>query len=138
MADIVHVVFAGLLTVDTSPANADLLEGQSQLITCTITGEPAVRSIIWYFTPTGSTKQQILSTDNTAKYYGGNAQNPSVSIMNFQSFDGGTYFCSAINVVGQSNSTYTVLRFISKYWYKSQFMQKDTKTKTLWNSIQCA
>ncbi|XP_071150175.1 hemicentin-1-like [Mytilus edulis] len=106
-------VTGSLLTVDISPSNADLLEGQSQLITCTITGEPAVRSIIWYFTPTGSTKQQILSTENTAKYYGGNAQNPSVLIMNFQSFDGGTYFCSAINVVGQSNSTYTVLRFIS-------------------------
>ncbi|XP_076088318.1 hemicentin-1-like [Mytilus galloprovincialis] len=106
-------VTGSLLTVDISPDYADLLEGQSQLITCTITGEPAATAIIWYFTQTGSSEQRTLSTGNTAKYYGGNVQYPSLTILNFQSFDGGTYVCSATNEVGQCNSTSSVLRFIS-------------------------
>ncbi|CAG2239319.1 unnamed protein product [Mytilus edulis] len=108
-----YSVSPGLLTVDISPDYADLLEGQSQLITCTITGEPAATAIIWYFTQTGSSEQRTLSTGNTAKYYGGNVQYPSLTILNFQSFDGGTYVCSATNEVGQCNSTSSVLRFIS-------------------------
>ncbi|XP_052061298.1 hemicentin-1-like isoform X3 [Mytilus californianus] len=108
------IVNGGLLTVAISPANADVLQGQSQSITCTVTGTPAANSITWFFTPSGSSQQQALSLGNTAKYSGGNTQNPSLTVQNFQSSDGGTYVCSATNAVGASTSTNSVLRFIQQ------------------------
>ncbi|XP_071150174.1 peroxidasin homolog [Mytilus edulis] len=107
------IVNGGLLTVTISPAKADVLQGQFQLISCFITGEPVASDIRWYFTPTGSEKRQSLYTGNTAKYSGGNTQNPSLTVLNFQSSDSGTYVCSASNAVGTSTSSYSVLRFIS-------------------------
>ncbi|XP_052080685.1 peroxidasin homolog [Mytilus californianus] len=114
MTDIVHAVFifSGLLTVAIYPANADVLQGQSQLITCFVTGEPPALAIKWYFTPNGSERQQIL-TGNAVKYSGGNTQNPSLTVQNFQSSDSGSYVCYALNAVGTSTSTYCALRFIS-------------------------
>ncbi|CAG2198470.1 TTN [Mytilus edulis] len=107
------VVNGGLLTVTISPALADVLQGQYQLISCIITGEPEASDISWYFTPTGSEQRQLIYTGNTAKYSGGNTQNPSLTVLNFQSSDSGTYVCSASNAVGTSTSSYSVLRFIS-------------------------
>ncbi|XP_071149589.1 synaptogenesis protein syg-2-like [Mytilus edulis] len=107
------VVNGGLLTVTISPAKADVLQGQSQLVSCFVTGEPVASDIRWYFTPTGSEQRQLLYTGNTAKYSGGNTQNRSLAVLNFQSSDSGTYVCSALNAVGTSTSSYSALRFIS-------------------------
>lgn len=114
MVDIVHHL-SGLPLVVISPTDADVLQGQSQLITCTIIGEPAAVAIDWYFTPHGSDRQQKLSLLNSARYSGGNTLTPSLTILNFQSSDNGNYVCVATNAVGRSSSTYCVLRFISKY-----------------------
>ncbi|CAC5394179.1 unnamed protein product [Mytilus coruscus] len=65
------IVNGGLLAVGISPTYADVLQGQSQLITCTVVGEPAATFINWYFIPTGYERRQKLSTGNTAKYSGG-------------------------------------------------------------------
>ncbi|CAC5422035.1 unnamed protein product [Mytilus coruscus] len=107
------IVNGGLLAVGISPTYADVLQGQSQLITCTVVGEPAATIINWYFTPIGSEQRQTLSTGNTAKYSGGNTQTPSLTVLNFQSSDSGNYECIAFNAVGGSRSTYCTLGFIS-------------------------
>ncbi|XP_076112262.1 hemicentin-1-like isoform X2 [Mytilus galloprovincialis] len=108
------IVNGGLLSVTISPANADVLQGQSQLISCTVTGTPSATAISWRFTPSGSNQQQTLSLGNTAKYSGGTTQNPSLTVLNFQSSDGGSYVCSATNAVGTSTSTTSVLRYIQQ------------------------
>ncbi|XP_063411503.1 peroxidasin homolog [Mytilus trossulus] len=107
------IVNGGFLTITMSPAKADVLQGQSQLISCFVTGEPVASDIRWYFTPTNSEQRQLLYTGNTAKYSGGNTQNPSLTVLNFQSSDSGKYGCSASNAVGTSTRSYSVLRFIS-------------------------
>ncbi|XP_076112265.1 hemicentin-1-like isoform X5 [Mytilus galloprovincialis] len=108
------IVNGDLLSVSISPANADVLQGQSQLITCTVSGNPAATVITWFFTPSSSNQQQTLSLGNTAKYSGGTTQNPSLTVLNFQSSDGGTYVCSATNAVGSQSSTTSILRFIQQ------------------------
>ncbi|XP_052079229.1 hemicentin-1-like isoform X2 [Mytilus californianus] len=107
------IVNGGLLAVGISPTDADVLQGQSQLITCTVVGEPAATFINWYFIQAGSEREQTLSTGNTAKYSGGNTQTPSLTVLNFQSSDSGNYACIASNAAGKSSSTYCALRFIS-------------------------
>lgn len=100
------------MNVTISPAKTDVHQGRSQAIKCTVTGKPAAITVLWLFTPTGSNQQKTLSTTNSVKYSGGTIRRPSLTVLNFQSSDGGTYECSATNAVGTRTSAISVLRFI--------------------------
>ena len=79
-------------------------EGSNASFTCQVTGEP-VPTIIWYFNGT------LVDETNTMKYtismesLNTTTNNSTLTIMNVQSSDAGTYTCDATNVISTDNSS---------------------------------
>ena len=106
--------FTGLLNVAISPATANVIQGNSQQIVCTVTGTPPATAITW----TRSSNNQLITLDITnsnGKYSDGSISQPSLTISNFQSSDAGTYVCKATNLVGETSSQNSVLTYIGRY-----------------------
>ena len=91
---------------------AEIIDGVTDLseietnpvkFTCRATGEP-VPSISWYF------NNAVINLSDTSKYYVSNSSNQSVftsslTILNVQSSDAGTYSCRASNIIGSDQSS---------------------------------
>ena len=88
-----------ILSVTISPATANVVRGNTQTIICSVSGTPAANSISW--TKDGST---LNIANSGGKYSGGTTGNPSLTIINFQTTDAGTYSCSATNAAGTGSS----------------------------------
>lgn len=69
-------------------------------LTCNFTSSyPPVQMMQWY------KYDSDITTGLTGKYIGGNLQNPSLTITDFQPDDQGIYKCSASNLYGTRNSS---------------------------------
>ena len=76
-------------------------EGDTASFTCQATGEP-VPTISWYFNDVllvNGMKHMISVSSNTT------SNSSTLTIMNVQSSDVGTYTCNATNVVSTDNSS---------------------------------
>ena len=103
-----YILLTALLTVDISPTVGDVLEGDNQTITCTVSGKPVATDVSW----TKSSNGGFETIDRTAapeKYLGGTKENPTLVITDFTTSDTGTYICKATNVVGTASSQPAVL-----------------------------
>ena len=101
------------MSVDVSPNSANVVQGTSQQITCTVTGTPTATGITW----TRLSNNQLTTLDivnSNGKYTGGTTSNPHLTISNFQLSDSGTYVCHATNAAGSQNSDNSVLTYIRK------------------------
>lgn len=71
-------------------------------ISCSVSlveGSPPITAVKWLRNET------YLDTSDSNKYSGGTPDNPSLSIYNLNSTDGGQYRCTATNLVGTTKST---------------------------------
>jgi len=103
-----------VLNVLISPSSAEVLQGDSQTITCTISGSPQATAITWTRTTTGG--PVTLNVQGLpGKYSGGTVANPSLIISNFATTDVGSYICKATNAVGIASSLTSVLSYKGKY-----------------------
>ena len=103
-----YILFTALLTVDISPTVGDVLEGDNQIITCTVSGKPVATYVSWIKSSNGG----FETIDRTAvpeKYLGGTKENPTLVIKDFTTSDTGTYVCKATNAVGTAFSQPAVL-----------------------------
>ncbi|XP_052060944.1 titin-like isoform X2 [Mytilus californianus] len=107
------LTYINILSLVVEPDHANVIIGNNQTITCSISGQPSARGIIWYFTPTYESKVEISPENNAAKYSGGTISDPSLTILNFQTSDNGAYVCTATNTAGRGNSNSSVLTCIS-------------------------
>ena len=89
-----------LVIQDISPEVMDqtLDEGDTASFTCQATGEP-VPTISWYFNDTPVDEANTMMSLNT------NTISNTLTIMNVQSSDVGTYTCNATNVVSSDTSS---------------------------------
>ena len=84
--------------------NQILNEGSNAVFICSVTGEP-VPTISWYF------KDTAVDEANTMKYtismmsLNSTTNSSTLTIMNVQSSDVGTYTCNATNVVSTDTSS---------------------------------
>ena len=98
-----YILLTALLTVDISPTVRDVLEGDNQTITCTVSGKPVATYVFWTKFSNGG----FETLDRTAvpeKYFGGTIENTTLVIKDFTTSDTGTYVCKATNAVGTSSS----------------------------------
>ena len=103
-----YILLTALLTVDISPTVSDVLEGDNQTITCTVSGKPVATDIYWTKFSNGG----FETIDRTAvpeKYLGGTNENPTLVIKDFTTSDTGIYVCKATNAVGTAFSQPAVL-----------------------------
>ena len=99
-------------------------EGSNASFTCQVTGEP-VPTIIWYFNGT------LVDEANTMKYtismmsLNTTTNSSTLTIMNVQSSDVGTYTCDATNIVS-SNTSSGVLTVNGEPYKCSYFIYLET------------
>ncbi|CAG2211182.1 DSCAML1 [Mytilus edulis] len=127
-----------ILSLVVEPDNANVILGNNQIISCTLSGQPSAQDIIWYFTPTNESKNEICPRNNAAKYSGGTISDPSLTILNFQTSDSGAYECSATNAAGTGNSNSSVLTCISNCQkLKDSFLSEiATRLGHDWRQVQ--
>ncbi|CAC5385135.1 unnamed protein product [Mytilus coruscus] len=94
----------GLLSVFVTPQNQNVMQGNQQRITCTVSGTSSAQNIAWLFTASGSSQQTQINTANSKKYTLGTTQDPFLTVLNFQPSDAGTYVCRATNAGGSTSS----------------------------------
>ncbi|OWF35465.1 Hemicentin-1 [Mizuhopecten yessoensis] len=97
------------LTVGTIPVLSvqqtakTVVPGSNAILQCSITSaNPNAQTVHWTFTPIGGT-ETTLSIDNT-NYQGSTTSNPSLTVVNANSADAGSYVCHATNSAGIGNS----------------------------------
>lgn len=89
------------------------LGGAVELV-CIVSADPPVSSITWTRTVNGVTS--TLNIGSLTRFTGGTVSNPSLTILNAQTSDEGTYVCSAQNSAGTGQSGSTTLSIVgSKY-----------------------
>ena len=103
MIQVVYILLTALLTVDIPTTVGDVLQGDNQTITCTVSGKPVATDVFW----TKSSNGGFETIDRTAvpgKYTGGTKENPTLVINDFTTSVTGTYVCKATNAVGTASS----------------------------------
>ncbi|VDI12391.1 Hypothetical predicted protein, partial [Mytilus galloprovincialis] len=95
------------LTVTIPQSSYSVVIGQQVTIPCTVTGTPTQTSVFWRKVVNGV--QTNVDINGNSRYSGGTTSSPSLTIINTQSSDEGTYVCYATNSVGTSNSQNTFL-----------------------------
>lgn len=89
------------------------LGGAVELV-CIVSADPPISSITWTRTVNGVTS--TLNIGSLTRFTGGTVSNPSLTILNAQTSDEGTYVCSAQNSAGTGQSGSTTLSIVgSKY-----------------------
>ncbi|XP_076095974.1 neural cell adhesion molecule 1-like [Mytilus galloprovincialis] len=95
------------LTVTIPQSSYSVLIGQQVTIPCTVTGTPTQTSVFWR--KAVNSVQTNVDINGNSRYTGSSTSSPSLTIINTQSSDEGTYVCYATNSVGTSNSQNTFL-----------------------------
>ena len=85
-------------TINLEVINDTLNEGETASFTCQATGRP-IPTITWYF------NGALLMNGNISFTSLDDTINSTLSIMNVQSSDVGTYTCNATNVVSSDTSS---------------------------------
>ncbi|XP_052103246.1 hemicentin-1-like [Mytilus californianus] len=105
-------VTGSILTVTVSQSSYSVNHGQSVQLVCTYSGTPAVQNVYWQKITNG-VQTNINSTTNANKYSGSTIGRPSLTILNTESNDIGSYICYATNCVGTGQSQQTQLSVVA-------------------------
>ncbi|XP_069133869.1 hemicentin-1-like isoform X10 [Argopecten irradians] len=88
--------------VDHPQTTYSLLAGNTAVLGCVISANPAATTVVW--TKTSGSNIGTISIDGT-KYQNGNSVSPSLTITNLALTDTGSYTCGATNNFGSGVST---------------------------------
>ena len=100
--------FIGKPSIHISPTNVEIVEGQSNTITCSVSSISVITDVTWIkITAVGNEIVNVVSVDR--KFSGGTLSDPSLTINNIAKSDEGTYMCRATNCFGTTSSEYSVL-----------------------------
>lgn len=94
------------------------LGGAVELV-CIVSADPPVSSITWARTINGVTS--TLNIGSLACFTGGTVSNPSLTILNAQASDEGTYVCSAQSSAGTGQSGSTTLSIVGSKYLKQVY-----------------
>lgn len=94
------------------------LGGAVELV-CIVSADPLVSSITWARTINGVTS--TLNIGSLARFTGGTVSNPSLTILNAQASDEGTYVCSAQSSAGTGQSGSTTLSIVGSKYLKQVY-----------------
>ncbi|OWF56211.1 Titin [Mizuhopecten yessoensis] len=100
------VCFPGVPTVQIQQAVYTATTGTSITLVCTVTANPTHTSVFWQRNVGSGT--QSINIDGI-NYSGSAVNSPSLTVLNVDPADSGTYTCFATNAVGQGNSQATTL-----------------------------
>ena len=95
-------------SIHITSTNADVVEGQSHTITCSISGISDITGITWIKTSATGDKIAIV-VGEAGKFSGGTLSEPSLTINNISKSDEGTYVCIAKHCFGTTSSEDSVL-----------------------------
>ena len=84
--------------------NQILNEGSNAVFTCSVTGEP-VPTISWYFKGTPVDEANTMKYTISMMLLNITTNSSTLTIMNVQSSDVGTYTCNATNVLSSNTSS---------------------------------
>ena len=100
--------FIGKPSIHISPTNVEVVEGQSNTITCSVSSISVITDVTWIkTTAVGNEIVSVVGVDG--KFSGGTLSDPSLTINNIAKSDEGTYMCRAKNCFGTTSSEYSVL-----------------------------
>ncbi|XP_060078232.1 hemicentin-1-like, partial [Ylistrum balloti] len=93
-------------SVTVGQSQYTVTRGSSVTLQCTVSATPTATSVTWKRISNAATT--VISVDGT-KYSGSSVTTPSLTINSAASVDAATYICTATNVVGEGESTQTIL-----------------------------
>ncbi|CAC5377795.1 HMCN [Mytilus coruscus] len=96
------LIVIDLLTVTIPQSSYSVLIGQMITIPCIVTGTPTQTNVFWRQVVNGVPTNVVIN--GNSRYTGGSTSTPSLTIINTENSDEGTYVCYATNIVGTSNS----------------------------------
>ena len=100
--------FIGKPSIHISSTNVEVVEGQSNTITCSVSSISDITDVKWTkTTAVGNEIVNVVGVDG--KFSGGTLSDPSLTINNIVKSDEGTYVCRATNCFGTTSSEYSVL-----------------------------
>lgn len=88
-------------TINISKSTVSGTSGKSVTLTCSVTSSETVKDVYWK----KDGKAKINSSSNSKKYSGCSASTPSLTILNVEKNDAGSYICFAKNSGGQGESS---------------------------------